>query len=122
MCFVSPMYLPPLPLPRCPECKEGDLDFSMSGDGRWDVEWKFVECPGEDLSFVSPSANPWYMKVQPRGTKTPVESVTIDGQTAKRTQDNHFVVHNSGSAWSGTPSIKTKTVGGDSETTSWKFF
>lgn len=95
----------------------------MSGDGRWDVEWKFVECPGEDLSFVSPSASAWYMKVQPRGTKTPVKTMKIAGKTAARTDDNHFVVqNNSGKGWSGKPTIEIKTVADDSETTQWTFF
>jgi hypothetical protein len=28
----------------CPECKYGDVDFAMNGDGRWKVEWKRVDC------------------------------------------------------------------------------
>ena len=24
----------------------GDLDFPKSGDGAWDIEWEFVQCPG----------------------------------------------------------------------------
>ena len=28
----------------CPECKYGDIDFAMNGDGRWKVEWKRVDC------------------------------------------------------------------------------
>lgn len=33
---------------KCPECKDGDLDFAMAGDGRWDIKWKFVPCPGSN--------------------------------------------------------------------------
>ncbi|CAB1107438.1 unnamed protein product [Ectocarpus sp. CCAP 1310/34] len=100
---------------KCPECQKGDLDFSMSGDGRWDIEWKFVACPGEETSFVSPSANPYYWKVQPRGTTTPVVSLTVDGQSAMRTTDNHFEVHNDGAAWSGAQTVVTTTVSGVTE-------
>jgi hypothetical protein len=28
----------------CPECKHGDIDFGLSGDGRWLVHWDFIEC------------------------------------------------------------------------------
>lgn len=28
----------------CPECKYGDIDFALNGDGRWKVEWKRVDC------------------------------------------------------------------------------
>ncbi len=95
----------------------------MSGDGRWDIEWKFVECPGEDISFVSPSANGYYWKVQPRGTKTPVEYLSFAGQSGVRTDDNHFVFQNwGGDGWSGTQWIESKTVEGDNERTEWTFY
>lgn len=28
----------------CPECKYGDIDFALNGDGRWKVNWKRVDC------------------------------------------------------------------------------
>lgn len=28
----------------CPECKDGDIDFGMEGDGRWDITWDFIDC------------------------------------------------------------------------------
>lgn len=28
----------------CPECKHGDLDFALNGDGRWKIQWKVVDC------------------------------------------------------------------------------
>jgi len=28
----------------CPECKPGDVDFGLGGDGRWKIQWEFVEC------------------------------------------------------------------------------
>jgi len=28
----------------CPECKHGDIDLAWNGDGRWDVEWEFIDC------------------------------------------------------------------------------
>jgi hypothetical protein len=29
---------------ECPECKFGDIDMGLSGDGRWKITWDFVEC------------------------------------------------------------------------------
>lgn len=95
----------------------------MSGDGRWEIEWEFVECPGEDISFVSPSANGYYWKVQPRGTKTPVKYLSFAGQSGVRTDDNHFVFQKSGGGgWSGTQWIESTTVEGDTESTQWTFY
>jgi len=28
----------------CPECKAGDVDFGIGGDGRWKIQWNFVGC------------------------------------------------------------------------------
>ncbi|CAM9633405.1 unnamed protein product [Discosporangium mesarthrocarpum] len=79
---------------RCPECKKGDLDFGMSGDGRWNIKWKFVDCErGGSPTFRFEGSNPWYWKIQPRGMVRPPKKVTINGATATRSQDNHFVYH-----------------------------
>eukprot|EP00752_Nemacystus_decipiens_P013640 g12093.t1 len=95
---------------RCPECSVGDLDFSMSGDGRWEIEWEFVPCPGESISFVFEGSNPYYWKIQPRGTKTPVVSLTINGQPALRSEDNFFILE--GGPWDGAQTVQTTTVAG----------
>jgi len=29
---------------ECPECKFGDLDLGMDGDGRFQIEWEFFPC------------------------------------------------------------------------------
>jgi len=28
----------------CAECKNGDIDLGLGGDGRWRIEWNFVSC------------------------------------------------------------------------------
>ena len=28
----------------CPECKDGDVDIGLGGDGRWKINWEFVPC------------------------------------------------------------------------------
>eukprot|EP00904_Undaria_pinnatifida_P005778 jgi/Undpi1/232/HiC_scaffold_1.g00229.m1 len=75
----------------CEECAKGDLDFATTGDGRWDITWKFVECPsGGDPSFIFEGSNEWYWKIQPRGTGSPVKELWVDGEKATMTQDNFF--------------------------------
>jgi len=28
----------------CPECSYGDIDLGLDGDGRWKMNWDFVDC------------------------------------------------------------------------------
>lgn len=28
----------------CPECKHGDIDMGLAGDGRWKIDWEYVSC------------------------------------------------------------------------------
>lgn len=101
---------------RCPECSWGDIDFGISGDGRWDVEWEFVACPEASTTFHFEGSHGFYWKVQVRGTKTPVETLRINDEQAARTDDNFFILqNNSGQEW-GTNTVKITTVGGVTET------
>lgn len=103
---------------RCPECSEGDLDLGTGLDGRWEIEWKFVACPGEEVSFKVVEMTPYYWKLQPRGTATPVEWLTIGGRAAARTDDNHFELeHEAGNPWFEPQMVVTTTVGGVVEET-----
>lgn len=80
---------------RCPECSHGSLDLSQDGDGRWKIRFRFVPCPFEDhLSFLFEGSNDFYWKLQPRGLKYPVDTVTVNGLSSYRTQDNFFIVQN----------------------------
>lgn len=98
---------------KCPECADSDLDFSESGDGRWDIEWNFVECPGAgDPSFVFEGSNNFYWKIQPRGTATPVETLTVNGVKAAKTNDNFFEIQEGG-PFEGPQTVETWTIGGD---------
>lgn len=50
---------------RCPECAFGDLDFSSSGDGRWDITWGFAPCEdSSDQTFLFEGSNEFYWKVR----------------------------------------------------------
>lgn len=91
----------------------GDLDFAVSVSGTvgvWDIEWKFVACPGEAISFTFGISNPYFWSLQPRGTKTPVESLTINGQEAARDQFNYFKL--AGGPWTGAQTVVTTTLAG----------
>lgn len=28
----------------CPECAFGDIDLGLGGDGRWEMQWDFIDC------------------------------------------------------------------------------
>ena len=86
----------------------------MSGDGRWDIEWEFVACPGESVSFEFQGSHEYYWKIQPRGTSTPVVSLEINGQKTYRTDDNHFVLD--GVLLNGAQTVTTTTVAGVTQT------
>lgn len=76
---------------RCPECNYGDIDLSRDGDGRWDVSWRFIECPVQDLSFLFEGSNEYYWKMQPRGLRSPATQVLVNGVAGERTQDNFYI-------------------------------
>jgi hypothetical protein len=29
---------------ECPECRHGDVDMGLGGDGRWRIAWEYVSC------------------------------------------------------------------------------
>ncbi|CAM9700723.1 unnamed protein product [Ascophyllum nodosum] len=102
---------------KCPECATGDLDFSKSGDGRWDISWKFVECPGSsEPSFIFEGSHEYYWKIQPRGTKTPVVELTVDGAAGSKTDDNFFEVPGAPYPLHGAQRVKTTTMMGKTAT------
>ena len=100
----------------CGGCAKGDLDFAKSGDGRWDISWKFVECPsGGNPSFIFEGSNEWYWKIQPRETKSPVTQLWVDGKKATMTQDNFFTASNG--PFYGEQVVKTQTMLGETKKT-----
>lgn len=80
---------------QCPECAYGDVDISRSGDGRWDVSWKVIPCEGDSrIQFQFEGSNGHYLKLQPRGMKSPATSLKVNGVPARKTQDNHWIAQN----------------------------
>lgn len=79
---------------RCPECKHGDLDLAQPGDGRWDIKWHFVPCPGQKVAFFFEGSNTYYYKIQPRGVPMPIKKLFVSGREGRRVMDNFFEIHN----------------------------
>lgn len=93
----------------CGSCAEGDLDFMMDGDGRWDIEWKFVPCDGGVPDFVFQGSNPWYWKIQARGTISPVEELWVNRKPATRVADNFFEITD-GAPFKDEQVVEVKTI------------
>jgi len=80
----------------CPECKTGDLDLAVSGDGRWNINWVAVDCPVQgNLQYSFSEKNSYYIKMQVRNHRIPVKAVQFQGKDGKwykgsRTIDNYF--------------------------------
>lgn len=96
----------------CMGCAWGDLDFAESGDGRWDIEWKFVPCPGGEPHFEWQGSHQWYWKIQARGTTSPVEELFVNHRMAQKVTDNFFVM-TEGVPLIGKQLVETKTILGD---------
>lgn len=95
---------------RCSDCAHGDLDFAMGGTGRWNINWRFAPCKnGGDPTFIFEGSNTYYWKIQPRGTKSPVKKLWVNGVKASRTQDNFFVIQGD-EPYYGAQEVKTKTI------------
>lgn len=88
----------------------------MSGDGRWDVEWKFVKCPGEEVDFAFEKKEKWYWKIQPQGTETPVKELTVNGVGSTKTDDNFFEPDGAAYPLDGKQSVKITTIDGFAKT------
>lgn len=54
---VSTNWQPAMVTNLCPECKYGDLDIGMGGDGRWQIEWYWVGDSSPGLSIEALSAS-----------------------------------------------------------------
>lgn len=98
---------------RCFECKHGDLDLSSVGDGRWDISWNLIPCPGEDrISFQFEGSNSHFWKLQPRGMRSPATKVLVNGKPSAFKQDNHWVFEFAGGV-RGAAKVEVFTVLGE---------
>ena len=62
-----------------PQCKKGDLDIGMAGDGRWKGEWHGVACNTGESGFYysTQGSNNYYLKLQVSNTALIVKGVQI---------------------------------------------
>lgn len=76
---VSTGWQPGFICDECPECKFGDLDQQMGGDGRWKVEWYPVQCPvgSSTFRFGFQNGNAWYKKLMVANARVPLKQVRI---------------------------------------------
>lgn len=79
---------------HCYECKKGDLDLSSTGDGRWNISFKFIPCPQNSPELLFEGSNDYYKKIQIRGLRYPAWGMHISGKRGARSQDNFFVSYN----------------------------
>jgi len=82
---------------QCPSCPDnGDLDFALTGDGKWAISWVAVECPvGSGLfQYLFAGSNPYYIKLQVRNTRIPALKLSIqqgsNWVSLPKTNDNFF--------------------------------
>eukprot|EP01121_Diplochlamys_sp_Union-15-3_P010469 TRINITY_DN293_c0_g1_i1.p1 TRINITY_DN293_c0_g1~~TRINITY_DN293_c0_g1_i1.p1 ORF type:complete len:318 (-),score=57.04 TRINITY_DN293_c0_g1_i1:40-948(-) len=82
---------------QCPGCAVADLDLGTNGDGRWDIEWIAIDCDtkGQGIGLKLQGSHDYYIKLQIRNHKIPVESVKIEQsgtwKTLVRSDDNFFL-------------------------------
>jgi len=82
---------------ECPGCASGSLDLAKNGDGSWDISWYAIDCPVSGyLQYMFQGSNSYYMKLQVRNHRIPVNAVQFEANgkwyTGSRTSDNFFVV------------------------------
>ncbi|KAL8591884.1 hypothetical protein ACOMHN_044380 [Nucella lapillus] len=83
----------------CPGCGEdGSVDFSLSGDGRWDIEIQAVQCPvgNNKLQYSFQGSNPWYLKLQVANYRIPPNEVSVQRngvwQAMTKTSDGYWTL------------------------------
>lgn len=99
----------------CPECKSGDLDLALSKDGRWDISYQAVPCPTEgNVEFVFVGSHQWYLKVQPRNVRFPVQEFEIVGKGKGRlSPDDYFFVFTGNGPYNFPLTVKMTAASGE---------
>jgi expansin (peptidoglycan-binding protein) len=91
---------------RCPECAPGDIDLSPQAfeqlaplkDGRVPIQWHYVPCEvsGGVVYHFKDGSNPWWVAVQVRNHRLPIEKLESRGadgafHALTRLDYNYFV-------------------------------
>ncbi|BFZ23916.1 hypothetical protein BsWGS_26955 [Bradybaena similaris] len=91
----------------CPECKTGDVDFALNGDGRWDISIQAVQCPvgNTKIQYSFQGSNQWYVKVQVRNSRIPITGLQLQRNgnwvTLSHSSDGYWISNDS-TAWPST--------------------
>ncbi|XP_059142649.1 expansin-YoaJ-like [Physella acuta] len=86
----------------CPVCHEGDVDFALNGDGRWDIDIQAVQCPvgSTSIQYAFQGSNPWYIKLQIRNARIPITGVEIQKNggwvTPTHSPDGYWILSGGG--------------------------
>jgi len=110
----------------CSSCAQGSLTFRDNGSGSSNVEWVAVDCPlassFQGLEYMGQGSNEWYIKVQPRNFRLPVESMAIVNYpssgnriTLDRSSDGFFT-KSPGIQMQGTLTVEVVSVDGQTIT------
>ncbi|XP_067665001.1 expansin-YoaJ-like [Haliotis asinina] len=59
---------------------EGDIELAEEGDGSWEVHIQAMQCPvgNTKIEYRFQGSNPWYIKLQVRNARLPVNSILVD--------------------------------------------
>jgi len=96
----------------CAGCHKGDFDLAKNGDGRFEINWRAIDCNtgSSKFEYVFTGSHNWYVKFQVRNHKVPVYSIEmLDTKGSmnnaksysekwvpmKRVIDNHFMADSS---------------------------
>lgn len=62
----------------CPECKPGDVDFALNGDGRWKISMQAIQCPVMgNIEYKLQGSNNYYIKLQVRNDRMPTTTLLM---------------------------------------------
>jgi expansin (peptidoglycan-binding protein) len=102
----------------CPECKAGDVDLALNGDGRWNIQIQAVQCPvgNTKIQYSFQGSNPWYVKVQIRNARIPITHVQLQRKgtwvTPSHTSDGYWLVGDSHEWQTGQIAIRMTAANG----------
>eukprot|EP00112_Aurelia_sp_Birch-Aquarium-sp1_P000825 Seg1079.7 transcript_id=Seg1079.7/GoldUCD/mRNA.D3Y31 product="E3 ubiquitin-protein ligase ZSWIM2" protein_id=Seg1079.7/GoldUCD/D3Y31 len=86
---------------ECPSCgNKNDLDFALTGDGRWGISFTAIDCPVVSgtpghIKFKLQGSSVWYLKLQVANARIPTADLQVYHDSAwrciSRVADNFFV-------------------------------
>uniref|UniRef100_A0A2C9LC39 Expansin-like EG45 domain-containing protein n=1 Tax=Biomphalaria glabrata TaxID=6526 RepID=A0A2C9LC39_BIOGL len=102
----------------CPVCHEGDVDFALDGDGRWNITMQAVQCPvgSSTIQYAFQGSNAWYIKLQIRNARIPITGVQIEKngawQTLTHSIDGYWLLSGGGAIADGPIKVRMTAANG----------